>query len=219
MDAQGPPGTGKTSAIIGMVSALLARNAEVAAQRQEQPASKPRAVSWEGDGNKGSPDRDSSVPAARVLVCAQSNAAIDELIARLASPGLITPGKPTPAQASLHLRAILLPSPPLFPHCMLDAGGGCPRCIPQLKFSWWWVRLLHRHLDMQLSVTLVKTEHCVGLHPAASSYRPNWQQKHSGQPGHRAASPMQRFRSTAASPLPPRQELRDRVRARPGCRL
>ena len=107
MDVQGPPGTGKTSAIIGMVSALLARNAEVAVQQQEQPASKPRAVSREGDGNRGSPDRDSSEPAARVLVCAQSNAAIDELIARLATPGLITPGKPAPASFKSTLTALV----------------------------------------------------------------------------------------------------------------
>ena len=105
LDLQGPPGTGKTSAIIGMVSALLARNAEVAVQQQEQHAGKPHAVSWEGGGQGGSPDRDSSVPMARVLVCAQSNAAIDELIARLATPGLITPGRPAPASFTSALTA------------------------------------------------------------------------------------------------------------------
>ena len=131
MDVQGPPGTGKTSAIIGMVSALLARNGEVAVQQPEQPASKPRAVSWEGDGKKGSPDRDSSVPAARVLVCAQSNAAIDELIARLATPGLITPGKPAPASFTSALTGCITLlhaqckrwMPLLHPNLTLAAGG------------------------------------------------------------------------------------------------
>ena len=37
-----------------------------------------------------SADRAVALPKFRVLVCAQSNAAIDEVIGRLASPGLLT---------------------------------------------------------------------------------------------------------------------------------
>lgn len=61
---QGPPGTGKTACIVAMVSALLLQNASEA--------------SLCSSATPGS-----SISARRVLVCAQSNAAIDELCARL----------------------------------------------------------------------------------------------------------------------------------------
>ena len=66
---QGPPGTGKTSAIVTLVSALCAkRRAAVAA------ADAGGLATGEAAGS-----------AVRVLVCAQSNAAVDELVTRLAA--------------------------------------------------------------------------------------------------------------------------------------
>lgn len=62
---QGPPGTGKSTAIVGIVAALVARN-----------ASSLRA------------DVSGSIPEVKVLVCAQSNAAVDELVLRLAESDL-----------------------------------------------------------------------------------------------------------------------------------
>lgn len=60
---QGPPGTGKTSTIVGVLSGLLH-------PLQPVQANQPR----------------------RVLICAPSNAAIDEIILRLVSKGLVVPG-------------------------------------------------------------------------------------------------------------------------------
>ena len=63
MLAQGPPGTGKTHAIVAMVTALLLHSPAAATTAPgNQPGTKQR----------------------RVLVCAQSNAAVDELVVRLA---------------------------------------------------------------------------------------------------------------------------------------
>lgn len=69
---QGPPGTGKTSAIVALVSAFHA-------QRRAAPAAAAGALEELG----GDPE---AVPPSgvRVLVCAQSNAAVDELVVRLA---------------------------------------------------------------------------------------------------------------------------------------
>lgn len=124
---QGPPGTGKTSAIIGMLSALLStgEKPQPAAGRAQGPAPRPKAASAAAGTLKppsvaakraasgalavpkdaaaaAAGDADSSLPAraaqsalrlgakppVRVLVCAQSNAAIDELIIRLADKGV-----------------------------------------------------------------------------------------------------------------------------------
>lgn len=63
---QGPPGTGKTACIVAMVSALLLENASDASSHS--PAL--------GSSSSSSSHR-------RILVCAQSNAAVDELVARL----------------------------------------------------------------------------------------------------------------------------------------
>ena len=66
---QGPPGTGKTSAIVALVSALCAT-------RRAAPA-----AAGAGRLADGAP----AGAAAHVLVCAQSNAAVDELVVRLAA--------------------------------------------------------------------------------------------------------------------------------------
>lgn len=82
----GPPGTGKTSVILGIVSALLATKGP--------PAARATAAAT---GRRGAADAAPAIrgmrltgppPNARVLVCAQSNAAIDEIVARLAAQGV-----------------------------------------------------------------------------------------------------------------------------------
>ncbi|XP_031505640.1 uncharacterized protein LOC116267851 isoform X2 [Nymphaea colorata] len=109
---QGPPGTGKTKTIVGIVSALLAldatqkidqqkaqgsngvwesnskrlSNQSVAIARAWQDAALARQVAKEGDNmatvSVGSFKRK------RVLICAQSNAAVDELVSRISRDGL-----------------------------------------------------------------------------------------------------------------------------------
>ncbi len=73
MAVQGPPGTGKTSTIVALASAFLSLPPE------DGPAAPSKAP-------KGSKDK-SSAPR-RILVCAQSNAAVDELTQRL-SKGIL----------------------------------------------------------------------------------------------------------------------------------
>ena len=139
---QGPPGTGKTSAIIAIISALLAKHytpplkhatATLSAQRDcdselhsangvtgvdsgaSETKAKAKDVTANGSNKQGKPkseeaeqfvgkakgrsgdgprpagaERAVALPKFRVLVCAQSNAAIDEVIGRLANPGLLT---------------------------------------------------------------------------------------------------------------------------------
>jgi hypothetical protein len=70
---QGPPGTGKTAVICGILAALLHGNEF----KGPAPAGPPAAT---GQGLQL--DR---IPTRRVLVCAQSNAAIDELLCRLSA--------------------------------------------------------------------------------------------------------------------------------------
>ena len=70
---QGPPGTGKTSTIVALASAFLSLPPE------EGPAAPGKAL-------KGSKEK-LSAPR-RILVCAQSNAAVDELTQRL-SKGIL----------------------------------------------------------------------------------------------------------------------------------
>ena len=80
---QGPPGSGKTSTVVAMISALLANKGHTtpAHQIHQQTAVPPKAQSRTAGTLK-------AAPSVRVLVCAQSNAAIDELIMRLADPGI-----------------------------------------------------------------------------------------------------------------------------------
>lgn len=98
MLVQGPPGTGKTSAIIGILSALLAAKSSdaggdtAAAKAKGQKAPGRRSKK----GAKGVLDPAAAqdalqlgvIPPVRILVCAQSNAAIDELATRLANEGV-----------------------------------------------------------------------------------------------------------------------------------
>ncbi|BDA50111.1 probable helicase SEN1 at C-terminar half [Coccomyxa sp. Obi] len=72
---QGPPGTGKTSTIVAMVSSFLSRSKAV-------PSEEPNT-------NTGT-----APSCCRVLVCAQSNAAVDELALRLSKGILDGSGKP-----------------------------------------------------------------------------------------------------------------------------
>nr|XP_043617923.1 uncharacterized protein LOC122589673 isoform X2 [Erigeron canadensis] len=82
---QGPPGTGKTRTIVAIVSALLSlsgmnavarawQDAALAKQLKDDEVQMCRAI---GSRIRG-----------RVLICAQSNAAVDELVSRISSHGL-----------------------------------------------------------------------------------------------------------------------------------
>ncbi|KAG8049768.1 hypothetical protein GUJ93_ZPchr0009g1168 [Zizania palustris] len=106
---QGPPGTGKTRTIVAIVSALLSLHADNSSQRTESLSSaeltKPRtrisqsvAVTraWQDaalakqlikDSQREIPRLTDQLSKGRVLICAQSNAAVDELVSRL-SEGL-----------------------------------------------------------------------------------------------------------------------------------
>lgn len=116
-NVQGPPGTGKTSTIIAIISALLGRHftppkpqdpkaksllpgppaagpaPDTADKAADVPTSSLLVGSAQGEGSAkgraGSERAPAPAPKFRILVCAQSNAAIDEVIARLASPGLL----------------------------------------------------------------------------------------------------------------------------------
>lgn len=139
---QGPPGTGKTSAIVAIISALLAKHYIPVNPKAKQPLPGPSSnsppsdapdpvsssllpptnpkqllpgpirssasvtaknamssSSGQGQGRAGPVIASITAPAPapkfRILVCAQSNAPIDEVIARLASPGLLM-GEPNP---------------------------------------------------------------------------------------------------------------------------
>ena len=101
---QGPPGSGKTAVIAGILAGLLHNNnfAGPSAASDAQPNNS-NALGSSGSGSgKASAAAGSMtvevaapmgaqglrldrVPARRVLVCAQSNAAIDELITRLSA--------------------------------------------------------------------------------------------------------------------------------------
>lgn len=74
---QGPPGTGKTSTIISLLSALLA-----------QDFSKPRTRKAKVTLETG--PYIMNIPFIRVLVCAPSNAAVDEIMLRIMKDGLLT---------------------------------------------------------------------------------------------------------------------------------
>lgn len=89
---QGPPGTGKTSVICGVIACMLHGNTFKRGSVDERPTA---AI---GQGLRAN-----SVPARRVLVCAQSNAAIDELLGRLSARGLATGLHATRAVSMLRL--------------------------------------------------------------------------------------------------------------------
>lgn len=68
---QGPPGSGKTKTIVAIVGALLTRSST----EKGQTISRPQALEAQGPRNHGS-------AAKKLLVCAPSNAAVDELVMR-----------------------------------------------------------------------------------------------------------------------------------------
>jgi AAA domain len=94
---QGPPGTGKTSAILGMVSALLHRcSVSPSAASSASASTSPPASQGIGEGiavsntqsdsaaNMGLIGTDNGAhKKQRLLLCAPSNAAVDELLLRL----------------------------------------------------------------------------------------------------------------------------------------
>ncbi|XP_058113518.1 uncharacterized protein LOC131256610 isoform X2 [Magnolia sinica] len=112
---QGPPGTGKTKTIVAIVSGLLALGASkkndssktftsssrpvsttginprtqisqsVAIARAWQDAAFAKQLAKEGEKSSGSIESSSR---GRVLLCAQSNAAVDELVSRISTDGL-----------------------------------------------------------------------------------------------------------------------------------
>ncbi|KAM0959526.1 hypothetical protein ACFX15_024098 [Malus domestica] len=106
---QGPPGTGKTRTIVAIVSALLASpthktdpdekiydrsskqisvpkiNQAAAVARAWQDAALARQINEDAQRNMNAVD---GCLRGRVLICAQSNAAVDELVSRISSQGL-----------------------------------------------------------------------------------------------------------------------------------
>lgn len=76
---QGPPGTGKTSTIVALLSTLLLSGSS---------GSKMRRAGISIEGQRMSV----RLPPIRILVCAPSNAAVDEIMARVVNDGLIMPG-------------------------------------------------------------------------------------------------------------------------------
>ncbi len=78
---QGPPGTGKTHTIVAIASAVLFGKASSGADAaRAAPSVTMAAKNASGRRGEGPPP----APHCRLLVCAQSNAAVDELVSRLA---------------------------------------------------------------------------------------------------------------------------------------
>lgn len=76
---QGPPGTGKTSTIVALLSALLFSGSS---------RTKMRKAGISIDGHR----MIVKLPSIRILVCAPSNTAVDEIMARVINEGLFLPG-------------------------------------------------------------------------------------------------------------------------------
>lgn len=72
---QGPPGSGKTKTIIAMVGALLTQSLREQSQEQHRA---PPPIQRPGNAKPAS-----SAPKKKLLICAPSNAAVDELVVRL----------------------------------------------------------------------------------------------------------------------------------------
>ncbi|XP_056842901.1 helicase SEN1 isoform X2 [Raphanus sativus] len=104
---QGPPGTGKTRTIVAIISGLLASvsrktgnseqdhsssttfrqrmNPNVAMARVWQDAALAKQLDDDGETKKNIAEK---IGKGRVLICAQSNAAVDELVSRISSLGI-----------------------------------------------------------------------------------------------------------------------------------
>ncbi|KAF7952535.1 uncharacterized protein EAE97_002032 [Botrytis byssoidea] len=72
---QGPPGSGKTKTIIAMVGALLS---QVLQQQAQQVGFRPQ-----GQNRSAGAQAQAQAPKKKLLICAPSNAAVDELVLRL----------------------------------------------------------------------------------------------------------------------------------------
>lgn len=79
---QGPPGTGKSSTVLSILSVLLAPYAQ-----RVEPVERQTGVAAEGQKDT----RENWVAPFRILVCAPSNAAVDELMVRIADKGVLNP--------------------------------------------------------------------------------------------------------------------------------
>ena len=84
---QGPPGTGKTHTIVAIASAVLFGNASGGVDAARTAPSNTAAAKAASGRRGGDPPQ--PPPHCRLLVCAQSNAAVDELVSRLAQQVLI----------------------------------------------------------------------------------------------------------------------------------
>lgn len=80
---QGPPGTGKTSTVLAILSVLLARDLGPQSERIHSRMRTFRCASGE--------KLQVEVAPFRILVCAPSNAAVDELLLRVMDTGLVMP--------------------------------------------------------------------------------------------------------------------------------
>jgi senataxin len=89
---QGPPGTGKTKTVLGMISALLyAKNLnklEKVTSLKSTLVSSNAHSSHSSKEEQGVGERQSSLKN-RLLICAPSNAAVDELLSRLQDDGIV----------------------------------------------------------------------------------------------------------------------------------
>jgi senataxin len=95
---QGPPGTGKTKTVLGMISALLcAKNLNesnkvksIATTTNTSSSSSSHCSTEEqGSGNGGEGSTAVAAKKNRLLICAPSNAAVDELLSRLQDDGIV----------------------------------------------------------------------------------------------------------------------------------
>eukprot|EP00850_Spirogloea_muscicola_P009645 SM000054S18131 [mRNA] locus=s54:712649:726066:+ [translate_table: standard] len=144
MLVQGPPGTGKTKTIVGIVSSLLAVKKRMCSRKnQSSPSSDMRggptaaALSpWQAaarakylaeEDKREMTHSGKGGHGGRVLVCAQSNAAVDEIVARIAVRGLYgSDGEPcTPSLVRTgNSRTVHPDSMPFFIDRIVDERAG-----------------------------------------------------------------------------------------------
>eukprot|EP00850_Spirogloea_muscicola_P007996 SM000041S15555 [mRNA] locus=s41:680126:694929:- [translate_table: standard] len=146
MLVQGPPGTGKTKTIVGIVSSLLAVKKRICVRKNKSSSSSdmrggPTAAAlspWqaaaramylaEEDSRVGEMAQSGKGShGGRVLVCAQSNAAVDEIVARIAVRGLYgSDGEPsTPSLVRTgNSRTVHPDSMPFFIDRIVDERAG-----------------------------------------------------------------------------------------------
>lgn len=87
---QGPPGTGKTKTVLGMISALLyAKNLNELEKMKPNVTNSRVTNSQSLQVEQGVDSQSLSTSKNRLLICAPSNAAVDELLSRLQDDGII----------------------------------------------------------------------------------------------------------------------------------